>query len=205
MLGCFLSNGLSFGEPNFGDTYGENHMVAMKGILKVTKTAKYRFFVRSDDSDRLFLNTAGAALPDAKTATPIAFETGCCNGFQEPPNDRTSDLISLTAGQSYGVLFLVKEGGGGDWGQVAWRAEDDTTPAGSLKQIKDNIYWYGPAPVAAAPALSVARNADGTLTVTFEGSLETAPAVTGPWTKSAATSPAKVTPDQAGAYARARR
>ncbi len=55
------------------------------------------------------------------------------------------------------------------------------------------------------PALSVVRNADKSLTVTFEGTLETAPAVTGPWTKSAATSPAKVSPDGAGAYARARR
>jgi hypothetical protein len=149
----FLNNGLTFGEPAFGDTWGENHLVAIKGVLKPTETAQYRFFVRSDDASRLYINTSGAALPNAATATPIATEAGCCGGFEEvgnggngddPATFPTSEPISLTAGQSYGILYLVKEGGGGDWGQVAWRKSTDTTAAGSLTPIKDDIYWYGP-------------------------------------------------------------
>ena len=37
--------------------------------------------------------------------------------------------------------------------------------------------------------LSIARNADGTLTVTFEGNLKGAPTVNGPWRDSEVTSP----------------
>jgi hypothetical protein len=196
----FLSNGLTFGEPAFGDTWGENHLVAMKGILKPTETASYRFFVRSDDASRLFINTSGAALPDAKTATSIATEAGCCGGFENPgAGDNgdgtfpTSEPVSLTAGQSYGVLFLVKEGGGGDWGQVAWRKEGDTTPASSLTPIKSAVYWYA-APTSGGggtPAISVARGAAGAVTITFTGTLQSRDALgTGAWADVAgATSP----------------
>ena len=69
------------------------------------------------------------------SATPIASENGCCGAFEEPgAGDNgdgtfpTSDPISLTAGRQYGVLFIVKEGGGGDWGQVGWRKEGSTGP-----------------------------------------------------------------------------
>ncbi len=193
----FLSNGLTFGEPNFGDTWGENHMVAMKGVLKPTETAKYRFFVRSDDASRLFINTSGAALPDAKTATAIATEAGCCGGFEEPgAGDNgdgtfpTSEPIQLTAGQSYGVLYLVKEGGGGDWGQVAWRKDGDTTPAGSLTPIKSAIYWYA-APASSGgetPVISITGGAAAT--ITFTGTLQARDSFsTGSWTDITATSP----------------
>jgi hypothetical protein len=41
----------------------------------------------------------------------------------------------LTAGKKYFIRQVYKEGGGGDYGQVAWRKEGDTTPAGSLPVI----------------------------------------------------------------------
>jgi hypothetical protein len=195
----FLSNGLTFGEPNFGDTWGENHLVAMKGVLKPTETASYRFFVRSDDASRLFINTSGAALPDATTATPIAIEAGCCGAFENPgAGDNgdgtfpTSEPVSLTAGQSYGVLFLVKEGGGGDWGQVAWRKEGDTTPASALTPIKSAVYWYAaPSTGGTTPVISIASGAAGAVTITFTGTLESRDALgTGAWADvTGATSP----------------
>ncbi len=40
------------------------------------------------------------------------------------------------------------------------------------------------------PALGIARNADGTLTITFEGELQTAPGVNAPWHAVALESPA---------------
>jgi hypothetical protein len=42
----------------------------------------------------------------------------------------------LTAGSNYGFVYLVKEGGGGDWGQVAMRRAGDTNPAASLQPIR---------------------------------------------------------------------
>ena len=214
----FLTNGLTFGEPAFGDTWGENHLVAMKGILKPTETASYRFFVRSDDASRLFINTSGAALPDAKTATPIAIEAGCCGPFEEVgAGDNgdgtfpTSEPIALTSGQSYGVLYLVKEGGGGDWGQVAWRKSTDTTSASTLTPIKSAIYWFGPAatttpPTNGAPTLSVSRNTAGAVVLTFTGSLESRDSLTtGAWAAVAgATSPFTVTPSVPVRFWRAR-
>ena len=54
-----------------------------------------------------------------------------------------------------------------------------------------------------APALSIVNNGDGTLTVTFEGRLEAAASVNGPWQDSGLTSPATIPADQAQQYGRA--
>jgi hypothetical protein len=53
------------------------------------------------------------------------------------------------------------------------------------------------------PALSVVNNGDGTVTVTFEGKLEAAASVNGPWQDSGLTSPATIPADQAQQYGRA--
>jgi len=53
------------------------------------------------------------------------------------------------------------------------------------------------------PALSIVNNGDGTVTVTFEGRLEAAATVNGPWQDSGLTSPATIPADQAMQYGRA--
>jgi hypothetical protein len=157
----FYVNGLSFGEPAFGNTYGENHMVAISTVITAPETAQYRFFVRSDDASRLYVNTSGAAIPDPASAAHIANEDGCCAAFEEPgAGDNgdgtfpTSEPVSLTAGQKYGVLFLVKEGGGGDWGQVAWRKEGDATPAAQLQPIRGGLLESAGDPVGASVSIT---------------------------------------------------
>src|SRR4030095_10279816 len=47
----------------------------------------------------------------------------------------TATPISLVASNSYGILALHKEGGGGDFMEIAWRIATDTTPAAELKPI----------------------------------------------------------------------
>jgi hypothetical protein len=54
-----------------------------------------------------------------------------------------------------------------------------------------------------APALSIVNNGDGTVTVTFEGRLEAAASVNGPWQDTGATSPLVTPADAAMQYARA--
>jgi hypothetical protein len=54
-----------------------------------------------------------------------------------------------------------------------------------------------------APALSVVNNGDGTVTVTFEGTLQSADSVNGPWSDVDAPSPLTIPADQAQQYARA--
>ncbi|MBX3747790.1 MAG: fibronectin type III domain-containing protein [Verrucomicrobiae bacterium] len=206
--------GMTFGETtNFGDTWGDNHMVAMRAILRPTESGQYRFFVRSDDASRLYINTSGAAIPDPLVALPIAQENGCCGPFENPGAAQnaddgtfpTSEPINLTAGQSYGLLFLVKEGGGGDWGQVAWRREGDTTPAASLTALSAHVYWYGP-PVVQEIAIDSIALQGGNVVITYAtGTLQSAPAVTGPWTDVAgASSPYSTAPTGDGTYFRVR-
>ena len=109
------------------DSYG----ATIDAILTPTESGNYRFFIYTDDSSQLFLST------DDKEANlvQIAEETGCCNYFTEPDSPRTSEPVALTAGKKYFIRLIYKEGGGGDYGQVAWRKEGDATPAGSLRPI----------------------------------------------------------------------
>ena len=74
----------------------------------------------------------------------------------------------------------------------------------TAEQVADH-YEVGTSAAAPTlpPTVSVARNADGTVTVTFEGTLQSAPTVNGPWTDLAGESPLNLTPDQAAQFGRA--
>ncbi len=116
----------------FPDDSHENYGARITGFLIPQETADYYLFLSSDDASELWLST------DSSTdhLEKIAEETGCCNAFTEPGGPRTSaSAIHLVAGQRYAVMALHKEGGGGDYVQVAWRKEGDTTAAGSLTPI----------------------------------------------------------------------
>ncbi|HOW65681.1 MAG TPA: PA14 domain-containing protein [Candidatus Paceibacterota bacterium] len=133
--------------PNgFADNYG----LRLAGVIMAPETAQYDFFIRSDDASQFFLNKNGEAIPDALADLPIAEETGCCEAFKEPdpsmgqPYETTSEPISLVAGKKYGFLLLLKEGGGGDFAQVAWRKVGDTTSASTLTPIS-GVFVYGKA------------------------------------------------------------
>jgi hypothetical protein len=133
--------------PAYPNDSHEGYGGKMSGWLTPPETANYRFFIYSDDSSRLFISTDDK--PANLGATPIAEETGCCNIFTEPPSPRTSEPIRLTAGQKYYVQVIWKEGTGGDYCQVAWRKEGDSTPAGSLRPIPGNfLSSYGDPGVA---------------------------------------------------------
>ena len=109
----------------------ENYGASMEGYLTPTESGSYRFFIYSDDASQFFISS------DDKEANlaQVAEETGCCNFFTEPDSARTSEPVALTAGKKYFVRQVYKEGGGGDYGQIAWRKEGDTTGAGKLTPI----------------------------------------------------------------------
>ena len=58
-------------------------------------------------------------------------------------------------------------------------------------------------PTDETPAISVARNADGTITINFEGTLQSAPTVNGPWSDVDAPSPLTIPADAAETFGRA--
>ncbi|MBL9136882.1 MAG: hypothetical protein JNK85_13505 [Verrucomicrobiales bacterium] len=121
--------------------YAENYGARVTGFILPQETGQYRFFIRSDDASELYLNTtAGGAAPVPGSDTPIAQETGCCDAFHEADGSpETSEPVNLTAGQRYAFVAIIKEGGGGDYLQVAWRKEGDTTAAGSLQPMRGPI------------------------------------------------------------------
>src|SRR6185437_346851 len=111
-------NGAAGWNNSFGDDYG----AMIKTWLIPTKSGNYDFFSRSDDSWQLFVSS-DATFPDPTTSVPTSEETGCCNAFLEPGASQTTAApIALTAGKKYGVVVLLKEGGGGDGVAVGWRA-----------------------------------------------------------------------------------
>ena len=55
------------------------------------------------------------------------------------------------------------------------------------------------------PTIFVTRNADGSLTVEFEGTLQTSPTVNGLWTDVDVTSPVNWSSEQAAGFARSKK
>ena len=112
---------------------GRNNFAGeIEGWITPAESGDYDFFLRSDDASELWISS------DDKEANLEfqAEETGCCNGFLEVGADQTTfQPISMVAGRKYFVQVLYKEGGGGDFAQVAWRKTTDDTAAGSLQPI----------------------------------------------------------------------
>ncbi|MBE7501036.1 MAG: Ig-like domain-containing protein [Verrucomicrobiales bacterium] len=112
----------------------ENYGATMEGYLTPTESGDYYFFLRSDDASLLEIST------DDKEANLWwqAEEQDCCDAFMEPESGdiaTTSLPVSLVANRKYFIRVTYKEGGGGDYAQVAWRKVGDTTPAASLQPI----------------------------------------------------------------------
>ena len=139
----------------------DNYGASMEGYLTPTESGSYRFFIYSDDASQFFISS------DDKEANlaQVAEETGCCNFFTEPDSARTSEPVALTAGKKYFVRLVYKEGGGGDYGQIAWRKEGDTTGAGKLTPIPSKFLSSAvdlPSdPAGAYTQISPAANAKG--------------------------------------------
>ena len=73
-----------------------------------------------------------------------------------------------------------------------------------IKQITDGLSSLASPPVK-APVITIVNNGDGTVTVNFEGELQTAQKVNGPWTDVDGTSPLTITVDGKAVYGRDRK
>ncbi len=119
----------------FTDASTENYGGRISGWIVPAETGDYEFFIRSDDSSQLYLS------PDDKVenAVVIAEETGCCGAFEEPGLPETSVPQAMTAGKRYAIYALWKEGGGGDYCDVAWRKVGDATSPRALTYIPGTV------------------------------------------------------------------
>src|SRR6185436_13083489 len=71
----------------------------------------------------------------------IAEVTACCGAFHEPDTGQpdTSSAQHLLKDHRYYIEALWKEGGGGDYCDVAWRKVGDTFAAQALPFIQGNV------------------------------------------------------------------
>jgi hypothetical protein len=152
---------------NVADNFGGR----ISGWLTPTESGQYRFFIRSDDASELYLSTDDTPF----NAWLIALEQGCCQAFLEPtnaegaPNLQTSEPQTLTAGRSYYIAALYKEGGGGDHCEVAWRKEGDSTPAAQLLPIPGSFFKAYASLPAAPPTFEPIVLANGQVVITWTG------------------------------------
>ena len=163
----------------YGDDSHENYGGRMRALLVPKESGDYHFFLKSDDASALWLS-ADETAPDI-TGTPIAAETGCCKAFLEPGAPTTTAApIALEAGKKYALTVIWKEGGGGDYAEVAWRKEGDTTAAGALKTIPSEFLFSfidpksGP-PVITKQPVTVGVAVGGVATYTVEVGIGKAP------------------------------
>ncbi|HUS09554.1 MAG TPA: Ig-like domain-containing protein, partial [Pyrinomonadaceae bacterium] len=125
--------------PVFGGGVLENYGGRLSGWIVPLETAEYNFFIRSDDLSQLYLS------PDEDPAKKalIAEVTACCGAFHEPnvdnPPPDTSAPVLLQKGVRYYIEAIWKEGGGGDYADVAWRKVGDTFAAQALPFIQGNV------------------------------------------------------------------
>lgn len=131
----------------FTDNSVENYGGRLSGWIIPPETAQYEFFIRSDDGGQLFLSPD----EDPAKAVAIAEETGCCGPFEEPGAPETSAPISMTAGKRYYIQALWKEGGGGDYCDVAWRKVGDTAVPRALPYIPGTVLETVAAPGTFTP------------------------------------------------------
>jgi hypothetical protein len=141
----------------------DNYGARMSFLFIPSTNGSYRFFTRSDDASQVYLSTDGTL--NTATATLLAQETACCNPFRDPGNPATSDPQTLIAGDTNLFFGLVKEGGGGDFLQIATREEADTTAAANLRPVGGNV--MGVMANGTGVGLSIVQNPQST-TITEE-------------------------------------
>ena len=115
----------------YPDDSHENYGARVTGFYVPPASGNYIFYLRSDDASQLWMNPAGA---DPAGKVLLAEELGCCGAFSGHP----SAPQALVAGQRYYVEGLLKEGGGGDYIQVAAKLDTDPTNPNSLSPISAN-------------------------------------------------------------------
>jgi hypothetical protein len=192
----------------------DNYAVQMIGFLHPPETADYQFAIAADDNAQLWLSTDESPINRQLIATEPqwngvrAFAVGdrrgtVDSGTADERFENLSKFITLEAGKAYYIEGLMNEGGGGDNYAVAWTTADPI-PNDALPISGEYLSpWIILGEPADTPALSVVNNGDGTVTITFEGTLQAAPTVNGPWENVDAPSPLTIPADQAQQYGRA--
>jgi hypothetical protein len=177
------------------DDDDENHTndwaMEVKTYVAYTEAGIYTMVVNSDDGFRV---TAGRTT-DIEEST---LELGVFDGGRGASNDAAQSVFRYVVTQPglYALRFIGYEGGGGS--SMEWSV-DNGDGAYSLLNDDSGLFAYAsrtgdPDPVTDVEITSISVDGAGNVTVEFVGTLQTAPAVTGPYTDTGASSPFTTTP-----------
>ncbi|MGA2866866.1 MAG: LamG-like jellyroll fold domain-containing protein [Verrucomicrobiota bacterium] len=133
--------------------YGDH----ISGLFVPPVSGNYVFYLRSDDTSRLFMNPNGSG-PAGSTAgafysvmDSLCGEAACCPGFSAHPSLTT---IALVGGQMYFIESIHKEGGGGDYVQVAVDLDTSTNNPDGLRPIAPALVGLLADPVGASVTIT---------------------------------------------------
>jgi uncharacterized repeat protein (TIGR01451 family) len=131
----------------------ENYGVRISGHFIAPSNGVYRFYIRSDDASQLFLNSNAVNSTDPAGKVLIAREDTCCKAYGDTTagGPRVSTGIPLNGGQRYYIEGLLKEGGGGDFFQMAWREAGDPTTPPNNENASGQFFALPPNPVDTTP------------------------------------------------------
>ena len=102
---------------NFDDNYGQR----MHGYITPPVTGNYTFWLATDDNGALFLSTDSDPA-NVRLIASVPDWAGQREWTKFP--EQQSAPVALKAGQSYYIMALQKEGGGGDNLAVRWLRPD---------------------------------------------------------------------------------
>lgn len=115
-----LTNGFDSG-TNLGNNYGSR----IRALVTPPTSGEYTFYISTDDNGQLLLGD-DASPANASVIAEVTNWAGPGNWTKFA--SQTSDPVQLTAGQSYYIEALHKEGSGGDHVQVAWTGPGIASP-----------------------------------------------------------------------------
>jgi hypothetical protein len=131
----------------YGDNHHEQYGARIRGFFVPKASGNYIFYLRSDDSSRLWFNPAG---PEPEGKQLLLEELLCCGPFSA----LASNPQALTAGTPYYIEGLYKEDLGGDYMQVAAKLETDPTSPNNLLPISGSELALYADPHASLPLVA---------------------------------------------------
>jgi hypothetical protein len=128
----------------------EGYGARMRGLFIPPTSGNWIFYIRSDDSSILYMNTNG---PAESGKSIVVEQTGCCNAFAALP----TRPIPLTAGQGYYLEMIYKEGTGGDYGLVAARLQGQPAPSDDSHFIPASMVGFPAAPPGVGGPINITQ------------------------------------------------
>jgi len=123
----------------YPDDSHEGYGGRMRGLFIPPVSGNWVFYIRSDDSSILYMNTTG---PSEAGKVIVQEETGCCNAFSVRP----TAPIPLVGGQGYYMEMVYKEGTGGDYAFVAGRLQGQPAPTADTDALPGSFFGSPAAP-----------------------------------------------------------